>query len=63
MNKEDLIKDKNEIQENILKIQDAINIKQNEVQQLQNQLVRFSGALGYISDNLNKEDTPCSEEV
>ena len=59
-----LLKDKVQIQEEILKLENAIAQKQQELQQLQTQLVRFSGALGYISDNLKpKEDTKCSEEV
>ena len=53
----ELLKDKARIQGEILKIEDTITLKQQELQQLQTQLIRFTGALGYIVDNLNtKED-------
>uniref|UniRef100_A0A6M3Y6C0 Uncharacterized protein n=1 Tax=viral metagenome TaxID=1070528 RepID=A0A6M3Y6C0_9ZZZZ len=61
---EALLKDKGDIQEKILTLESAIAQRQQELQQLQTQLVRFIGVLDYITDNLKqKEGEKCSEET
>ena len=48
----ELLKDKAELQDKILKTEGAISAYQSEMQNLQSQIVRFYGALDYIEDNL-----------
>jgi len=59
---EDLLKDKTQLQERILDIENAIALRQQELQQLQTQIVRLAGVLAYVTDNL-KGGGECSEET
>lgn len=59
-----LLRDKSEIQESILQLEMSLSQKQQEVSEIQTQLVKYTGALGYIMDNLKpKEGAKCSEET
>ncbi|MBU2177784.1 MAG: hypothetical protein KJ556_22040 [Gammaproteobacteria bacterium] len=51
---EKLKEDKEKLMEQILQFESAINQRQQEIQQLQTQLIRFGGALAYIQDNMPK---------
>lgn len=53
----ELLKDKTKIQEQVLQFENAIAVKQQELQQLQTQLIRFGGALAYIVDNLKPKES------
>ena len=61
MNNEELLADKNRIQEEILKIESAINQGRQQLDQMQVQLIRHQGALDYITDNIKEEK--CTEET
>ncbi len=63
-----LLEDKAKIQEAILGFQETIAFAQQELQHLQSQLVRHTGALDYIKDNLKPKPKPkeveqCTEEI
>jgi len=46
--------DKDKITEKILQLEQVINQRQQKLQQLQTQLIRFGGVLDYIQDNMPK---------
>ena len=52
----DLKEDKAHIQEEILKLEKSMAQVQQQLNIWQQQMVRYQGALGYIEDNLRKEE-------